>query len=193
MRIVAGRHRGRNIIAPDGNEIRPTSDRVRESVFNILEHRDWGTGGVSVLSGARVLDAFCGTGACGLEALSRGAAHVSFLDNTNSALDLCRRNIAALKEQERTEILRSDCLKPVRPALPFDLVFMDPPYNKNLAARALQALANAGWMAAKAICVVESGLSEEIPALNDFALLEDRQYGSTRIRIFQHTKAADDI
>ena len=70
MRIVAGRHRGRNIIAPDGVDIRPTSDRVRESLFNVLEHRDWGKGGVSILSGARVLDAFCGTGACGLEALS---------------------------------------------------------------------------------------------------------------------------
>jgi 16S rRNA (guanine966-N2)-methyltransferase len=97
MRIVAGRHKGRNIQAPSGTDIRPTTDRVRESVFNILEHRGWGDGGLSILSDARVLDAFCGTGACGLEALSRGARHVTFLDNSKIEIDLCRRNSAALR------------------------------------------------------------------------------------------------
>ena len=127
MRIVAGRHRGRPISAPDGGEIRPTSDRVRESVFNILEHRGWGPGGVSPLAEARVLDAFCGTGACGLEALSRGAGHASFVDNSNAALDLCRGNIAALNEQGAAEVLRGDCLKPVRPSAPCTLRLPGPP------------------------------------------------------------------
>ena len=89
-------------------DIRPTSDRVRESLFNVLEHRDWGKGGGSVLSGARVLDAFCGTGAYGLEALSRGAGQATFMDNSNTAIDLCHRNIAALEEHERSNVLRND-------------------------------------------------------------------------------------
>jgi 16S rRNA (guanine966-N2)-methyltransferase len=188
MRIVAGRHKGRNIQAPSGTDIRPTTDRVRESVFNILEHRGWGDGGLSILSDARVLDAFCGTGACGLEALSRGARHVTFLDNSKTAIDLCRRNIAALKEQDRTEVLRSDCLKPVRPPQPYDLVFMDPPYDQNLAAGTLRSFANAGWIAANGICIVETGLDEKIESPDEFEMLEDRKYGRSRVRIFRHTK-----
>ena len=141
MRIIGGRHRGRNIVAPDGSDIRPTSDRVRESVFNILQHRKWGNGGVSVLTDTHVLDAFCGTGACGLEALSRGAAHVTFIDNSNAALDICRRNIASLGELDRTDVLRNDCLKPVRSDRPYNLVFIDPPYRQNLIAPAIRNLA----------------------------------------------------
>ena len=88
MRIVAGRHRGRPIAAPEGRDIRPTSDRVREAVFNILEHRDWGAGGISIVADARVLDGFSGTGALGLEALSRGAKHVTFMDRNRADLDI---------------------------------------------------------------------------------------------------------
>ena len=186
MRIVAGSHRGRKIIAPDGMDIRPTSDRVRESVFNMLEHRDWGDGGVSVLSGARVLDAFCGTGACGLEALSRGAEHATFLDNSNSALDLCRQNIAALKKQGSSEVLRGDCLRPVRPAGPCDLVFLDPLYREHLTVKALNALGKAGWVSEGAICVLESGLDDDEDPGASFSILEDRKYGTTRIRICRY-------
>lgn len=192
MRIVAGRNRGRNIVAPDGMEIRPTSDRVRESVFNMLEHRDWGKGGISVLSGARVLDAFCGTGACGLEALSRGAAYVTFVDHSNTALDICRRNIAALKEADRSDVLRNDCLKPVRPSHPYDLVFLDPPYKANLAAMALVNLSHNGWVADGAVCVVETGLDETLDLPDSFTLLEDRKYGTTRIRIFRQSATGSD-
>ena len=186
MRIVAGKHRGRNIIAPDGMDIRPTSDRVRESVFNMLEHRDWGKGGLSILSGARVFDGFCGTGACGLEALSRGADHVTFTDNSNSALDLCRRNIATLKEQERSTVLRNDCLNPTRPADTCDLVFLDPPYGERLAARALSALSRAGWIADDGICIIETGANDHEDPDENFLTLEDRKYETTRIRIYRY-------
>ena len=191
MRIVAGRHRGRNIIAPDGVDIRPTSDRVRESLFNVLEHRDWGKGGVSILSGARVLDAFCGTGACGLEALSRGAGQATFMDNNNTAIDLCRRNIAALEEHERSNVLRNNCLQPVRSPQPYDLIFLDPPYKANIAAAAMQSLSVNGWMAEGAICAVESSSDEQINPAADTTLLEDRKYGTTRVRIFQYAVRND--
>lgn len=186
MRIVAGSHRGRKIIAPEGADIRPTSDRVRESVFNMLEHREWGAGGVSPLSGARVLDAFCGTGACGLEALSRGALHATFMDNSNTALDLCRQNVSALKEQERSDILRNDCLSPTRPAAPCDLAFLDPPYRERLAVKALNALSQAGWIADRGICVLETGVDEIDDPGSRFTILEDRKYGTTRIRIARY-------
>lgn len=186
MRIVAGRHRGRSIATPDNFEIRPTSDRVRESVFNILEHRDWGKGGVSPVNGARVLDAFCGTGACGLEALSRGAKHATFLDDSNTALDLCRQNIATLNEQARTDVYKTDCLKPVRPAGPYTLVFLDPPYRENLAQAALGNLARCGWIEHDAICVVETNPDETLDFEDKFIPLDDRKYGSTRIRTFRY-------
>ncbi|PPR10123.1 MAG: Ribosomal RNA small subunit methyltransferase D [Alphaproteobacteria bacterium MarineAlpha11_Bin1] len=188
MRIIAGKHRGRQIVAPEGMEIRPTSDRVREGVFNILEHRDLGIGGKSALVGTRVLDAFCGTGAFGLEALSRGAEHSTFLDISNTALDLCRQNIVALNEGVRTDLLRTDCLKSIYPAEPCGLVFMDPPYSKNLAQPALLNLGYRGWIADKAVCIVESGPDEILNMGYAFILLEDRKYGRTRIRIFLYNE-----
>mgnify|MGYP001320873314 CR=1 FL=1 len=189
MRIVAGRHRGRKIIAPDSMEIRPTSDRVRESVFNILEHGDLGKGGVSPLTGARVLDAFCGTGAFGLEALSRGAEHSTFLDIRNTSLDLCRETIIALNEQTRTDLLRTDCLKSVCHAEPYDLVFIDPPYSANLAQPAIVNLMRSGWISDEAVCVIETGPDEALNIADAFTLLEDRKYGKTRIRISRYAKA----
>ena len=188
MRIVAGKHRGRNIIAPKGMEVRPTSDRVREAVFNILEHRAIGRGGTSALVNARVLDAFCGTGACGLEALSRGAEHSTFLDISNTALDLCRRNIAALSEQVRTDVIRTDCLKSNYPTEPYDLIFMDPPYNEGMAQKALVNFGHIGWISNEAVCIIETGPDELLNIGATFILLEDRRYGRTRIRIFRYAE-----
>lgn len=186
MRIVAGRHRGRLIDAPEGTDIRPTSDRVRESVFNILEHRDWGPGGLSVVSGARILDGFCGTGALGLEALSRGGAHVTFMDKSRTALDLCRRNLDTLGERSSADVLQGDCLKPVRPAVPCELILLDPPYKADLAAPALSALRDAGWLVAGAICAVETEAAGEPEFPEDFDKLDSRKYGAARVHFLRY-------
>ena len=189
MRIVAGRHRGRVINAPQGNDIRPTSDRVRESVFNILEHRDWGPGGLSVVTGARILDGFCGTGALGLEALSRGGAHATFMDKNRLALALCRQNLDALGERSAADILQGDCLKPVRPPESCGLVLLDPPYKAGLAAPALSALRDTGWIAPGAICVVETeaGGTPDFP--EDFEKLDSRKYGAARVHFLRYQKS----
>ena len=187
MRIISGKHKGRNIAAPRGLEIRPTSDRVREAVFNSLEHSNWEKGGLSVFKETRVLDAFCGTGACGLEALSRGAGHVTFIDNNNAAVSQCKHNIRSLKEEGRTEILKADCLSPPRPIEPNALVFIDPPYGRNLAGTTLRKLLERGWIMKNAICVIETGTNERVDISNEFALLDDRKYGVSRIRIFSCT------
>jgi len=185
MRIVAGSNRGRPLQAPEGRDTRPTSDRVRESVFNILEHRGWGSGGASPIIDASVLDAFCGTGALGLEALSRGAAHATFMDNTAAAIGYCRRNVAALGETSRADILQGDCLHPVRPREACGIVFMDPPYGAGLAPAALAALA-AGWIANSALCVVETAAKESLDPPDGFTLLDERKYGAARVHFLQY-------
>ena len=180
MRIVGGKHRGRVITAPPGRKVRPTADRVRESVFNILSH---GLGDdAPPIDGARVLDGFAGTGAMGLEALSRGADHATFMD-----IDIapCRANVEALGEAARCEIVRADCFYPPPAPAPAVLVFIDPPYGEKRALAALIALDEAGWIAAGAICVVETGGQEEIALTPEFTGLDDRRYGAARIRIWR--------
>lgn len=187
MRIVAGKHKGRTIAAPEGRDIRPTSDRARESLFNILEHRGWGPGGRSPVAGAYVLDAFCGTGALGLEALSRGAAHATFMDNTRAALALCRDNLRALGENAHAQVLQGDCLRPARPRTPCSIVFLDPPYNSDLAGPALAALAAAGWIAPDAICIAETSAKETLEPPPGFEPLDERRYGAARLSILRFT------
>lgn len=186
MRIVAGRHRGRLIDAPEGNDIRPTSDRVREAVFNILEHKGWGPGGLSLVSGARILDGFCGTGALGLEALSRGGEHVTFMDKNRTALSLCRQNLDTLGERAAADVLQGDCLSPVRPAQPCGLVLLDPPYKAGLAAPALAALRDAGWLAPGAICVVETEAGNDPDFPKNFENLDTRKYGAASVHFLRH-------
>ena len=177
VRVVAGKHRGRALIAPEGRWLRPTADRVRESIFNVLAHRD-----DTPLSGTRVLDAFCGTGAMGIEALSRGATYATFIDNDRRAIDVCRQNLDALGEEKNATILKADCLHPPQAALPCTLVFLDPPYRESLASPVLMALAAAGWIADGAACVVELGAREAfIPPDDRFAIVDERRYGAARI------------
>jgi 16S rRNA (guanine966-N2)-methyltransferase len=177
MRIVAGTHRGRPIAAPDDQRIRPTSDRIRESLFNILHHRLGG------LSGRNVLDAFAGTGALGLEALSRGAASARFCDSDGVALSLARRNAASLGLIDRSSFQRLDATKPPPAADAFDLALLDPPYGKGLGAMALAALDAAGWLTPDALIVIEAdkAMPEAIPP--GFTLLDNRDYGRTRIAL----------
>ena len=180
MRIIAGKHRGRRLAAPSGDLVRPTSDRAREAVFNILAHGSFAAAGPAYAR-ARVLDVFAGTGAFGLEALSRGAKDAVFIENSRAALSVLRRNIAELGETGRTEIIAADATQPPRALAPATLAFLDPPYREGLAAPALTALGAAGWLADGALCIVELAAKEDLAAPADFAPLDERRYGAAKL------------
>lgn len=181
MRIVAGKHRGRRIQAPAGRDTRPTTDRTREAIFNILAHSGWGPDGGSPVEGAVVLDGFCGTGALGLEALSRGAARALFLDLGRGALDAVRANIAELDEGARAIVLRADVTKPPAAREAASLLFLDPPYDQDLAPKALAGLARSGWLRPGAVAVVEEAAGAVVEPPPGFAVLEERRYGDTQV------------
>lgn len=185
MRIIAGRHRGRRLVAPVGSATRPTADRVRQALFDVLWHAPWA--GRPALDGARVLDAFAGTGALGLEALSRGAAHATFLENDGATLRALRANIAACREAERCAVLPADAIRPPRPQAPCTLAFLDPPYGAGLAETALRALSAAGWLAPGAlVCAEEEATpAPAAPPLPGFELLADRAHGPARVRFLR--------
>jgi 16S rRNA (guanine966-N2)-methyltransferase len=177
MRVVGGRFRGRTLAGPKTNAIRPTADRLRESLFNILHHAY-----EDPISGARVLDLFAGTGALGIEAASRGAAFVLFVDNGAEARALLRENVAALGLGGTSKIFRRDATKlgPAYPLEPFSLVFLDPPYGKNLAAAALTSAREGGWLTPGALIVVEEAAkSHFVVPPEGFAELERRAYADT--------------
>ncbi|WP_282607504.1 16S rRNA (guanine(966)-N(2))-methyltransferase RsmD [Pelagibius sp. Alg239-R121] len=179
MRIVGGRHRGRPLDAPDGLTVRPTADRTRESMFNILCQGKLADG--NPLVDARVLDAFAGTGALGLEALSRGAAKVTFLENQAASLKACRANIKALNEEDSSEILQGDVLRPPPAREACSIVLMDPPYNQDLPHPAIVALNEAGWIAPSAIVAVELMAQESFTPPDGFEELDNRKYGKARV------------
>ncbi len=180
MRIVAGELRGRPIRMPEGGDVRPTSDRAREAIFNILEHAPWSEG----LEARRVIDLFAGAGAMGIEALSRGAGTCLFVDLAESSLAAVRTNLAAFGLEPRTRLLRQDATRLGRRREgdpPFDLVFLDPPYGKDLAGPALMALHNGGWLAAEAVAVLEQGSGEAALELPGFEPLDRRRYGAAQV------------
>ena len=189
MRIVAGRHKGRALIAPPGEDIRPTSDRARESLFNILAHgRMARADGTSPIAGAVVLDAFCGTGALALEALSRGAERAVLIDNSPTALNVARANFRALGEEARALLVLADATEPPSraPAQPAaTLAFLDPPYRSGLGAQALAALDARGWIAPEAVVVVESEARGAFAPPDGFTLLDERRYGKAKIRFLR--------
>ncbi len=180
MRIIAGEFRGRPLAAPASMAVRPTADRTRQSVFNILSaHIEW--------PGGRVLDLFAGTGALGLEALSRGAAFCLFVDNSAQGRALLRENIERLDLTGRARIWRRDATDLGRPGAlaPFDLAFADPPYAKGLGERAAAALAQDGWLIPQGLLVLEelgNCLPESLPG---FHLLDRRQFGDTAVGFFR--------
>ncbi|HXO91455.1 MAG TPA: 16S rRNA (guanine(966)-N(2))-methyltransferase RsmD [Stellaceae bacterium] len=180
MRIIGGRHRGRRLLAPPGETVRPTSDRAREALFDILSHGRFAADGIP-FAGTAVLDAFAGTGALGLEALSRGAAEVVFFERDREALAILRRNVASLGESARAEILACDATRPPRAGLRCAVAFLDPPYRSGIAAAALGAIAAAGWLAGDALAVIEVGAREEFVPPAGFALLDGRIYGAARL------------
>jgi 16S rRNA (guanine966-N2)-methyltransferase len=181
MRIVGGRHRGRPLQAPASDDVRPTSDRAREALFNILAHGRFAAASGPAYAGARVLDAFAGTGALGLEALSRGAAAAIFLENGRAARAVLERNIAALGETARCTILAADATRPPPPPAPVTLAFLDPPYRAGLADPALRALAASGWFAPGALCVVVTSGKAAFAAPPGFAIVDERRYGAARL------------
>lgn len=180
MRIVAGAWRGRRLATPPGVATRPTADRVRQALFDMLLHAPWG--GRDVIAGAAVLDAFAGTGALGLEALSRGAGHATFLERDRAALATLRANVASCGAGCRARVIEADATRPP-PGTPCALVFLDPPYREGLAERALPALAHAGWLAPAALLVVETA-RDEAAALPGTPLAE-RTHGAARLRVLR--------
>lgn len=181
MRIVSGQFRGKTLAAPPGAATRPTSDRARQAVFNILEHAPWSRG----LHDQRVIDLFSGSGALGLEAISRGAAMCLFVETDETARGAIRQNVDAMSLFGVTRVHRRDAtdlgMKPAGDGEPFDLAFLDPPYSKGLGEKALAGLAAGGWLKPGAICVFERAVGEPDVALPGYERLDARTYGAAEV------------
>jgi 16S rRNA (guanine966-N2)-methyltransferase len=182
MRVVGGRLRGRTIASPASRDIRPTADRLRESLFNILMHAY-----DDPIGGARVLDLFAGTGALGIEAISRGASFTLFVDNGTEARALLRQNVESLGLGGVSKVYRRDAtnLGPAHPVEPFALAFLDPPYGKGLGEQALASLRDGGWLTPRALLVVEEATSARLAAPTGFEELERRVYDDTEFVILR--------
>lgn len=187
MRIVAGQHKGRPITAPKGRNTRPTSDRAREALFNVLAHSSWAPS----LEGARVIDLFAGSGALGFEALSRGAAFCLFVETDHSARGAIRANVEAMGLYGITRLHRRSATdlgdKPAGVGPPFTLAFLDPPYGKGLVLPALNTLVIGEWLSAEAIAIVETSADEGFEAPPGWEVLDDRTSGAARITCLSHT------
>lgn len=185
MRIVSGQYRGKPIVAPPGGSTRPTSDRARQAVFNILEHAAW----APELHGARVIDVFAGSGALGLEALSRGASFCLFVETDDAARGAIRENIDAMQLFGVTRVHRRDATdlgpRPASAGAPFDIAFLDPPYAKGLGEKAVAELKAHGWLASGAILMFERGRDETDPVLEGFEQIDARDYGAARVLFFK--------
>ncbi|MEM7661542.1 MAG: 16S rRNA (guanine(966)-N(2))-methyltransferase RsmD [Pseudomonadota bacterium] len=185
MRIVGGKFKGRRIATPTGRNTRPTSDRAREAIFNILSHADWAPD----LAGARVIDAFAGSGALGLEALSRGASFCLFIEMANSARRVIRSNATdmGLEEPVLVQKRMADALGD-RPddRDPFDIIFIDPPYEKGLVGPTLEGLRSGGWLTLEAALIIETAQGEDID-LDGWVLLDERNYGAACVRFIRQS------
>lgn len=184
MRIVSGKHKGRPLSAPKGSDTRPTSDRAREAIFNVLEHGVPGPG----MRGARVADIFAGTGALGLEALSRGAVACVFVDKHKDAVQALRENIHTLGETGTTKIISKDAtaLGPV-PGGPVAYAFLDAPYNLDLSEAALMNLAKLGWLADGCVVMVEVAKAEPLNPPPGFEIIKEKSYGAARAVFLTYT------
>jgi 16S rRNA (guanine966-N2)-methyltransferase len=180
MRIIAGTWRGRALMAPPGQATRPTADRARQALFDMLLHAPWA--GRDTIEGAHVLDVFAGTGAFGLEALSRGAAHATFIENDRAALTALRANIAACRAQDHATVLATDALA-IPPGEPAALIFLDPPYRQDLVPRALARFRAAGRIAPGALVIAETARDEPPPSSTP--LLAERTHGAARLSIWR--------
>ncbi len=188
LRIIAGKHRGRKIFMKEGNDIRPTGGRAREAIFNILMHGQFG-GENSPLIDKRVVDLFCGSGALGLEALSRGAAHVTFVDQSAESLGLVKSNLEYFGEEQSCKTFRCDSSNLPKAQAKYSLAFMDPPYKSGLAPKALASLANGGWLEPDAVAVAEVSQKETIDVPPMYTLIDQRDYGNNRIYFLRYVGA----
>jgi 16S rRNA (guanine966-N2)-methyltransferase len=185
VRITGGQFRGRALFEPADNRVRPTSDKVRQAIFNVLTHHAFEE---FTLVGAKVIDVFAGTGALGIEALSRGAENALFIDDSAESRAIIRRNVEALNLTGTTKIWRRDAtaLGPLGTGAggPFNLAFLDAPYRKGLTEKALAALAAGDWLATHALVVAETAADEGVEAPAGFTLLDARNYGDTRVQTY---------
>jgi 16S rRNA (guanine966-N2)-methyltransferase len=188
LRIIAGKHRGRKIETKKNADIRPTGGRARGAIFNILMHGEWSIHDRPILEDALVIDLFCGTGALGLEALSRGVSHVTFIDQSAESISLARGNAKHMGEEARTHFIRSDSasLPPARQR--YDLAFLDPPYNSGLAAKSLKSLHSQGWLAHDAVVVVETSTREKLELPEAYTVADERKYGNTKIAFLRYVE-----
>lgn len=181
MRIVAGSLRGRPLIAPPGTTTRPTSDRARQTLFDMLLHAPWA--GRDLLEDAHILDAFAGTGALGLEALSRGAAHATFFEPDRAALTALRTNIARCTAEPRCTVLPTSCTTPPPAHTPCTIAFLDPPYASTLIPTAVTTLTTTGWLTPTALLIAETARDAPLPTLG--TLLTNRPIGAARISVWR--------
>jgi 16S rRNA (guanine966-N2)-methyltransferase len=190
MRIVSGSFRGKTLAAPEGDATRPTSERARQAIFNILEHAAWSNG----VRDLRVIDLFAGSGALGFEALSRGAAFCLFVETDAAARGAIRENAEAMGQFGTTRVHRRDAtdlgVRPGGDGPAFELAFLDPPYVKGLGEQALAGLATGGWLAPGAIVVFERGASEPDVSVAGFAALDARDYGAARVHFLRFDDSA---
>jgi 16S rRNA (guanine966-N2)-methyltransferase len=187
MRVIAGKYKGRNIdtLQAKGKNIRPTTGKTREALFNILSHGQFVETGKKLLEGARVLDLFCGSGALAIEALSRGAGFVVLIDMNKDHLEIARTNLKNIGEEQNAAFIRANSSTPPPAHVPCNLIFIDPPYNQGLAQTTLENLVKGNWLAERAIIVVETAKKEDITTPEGFEELTDRHYGNSRIRILR--------
>lgn len=186
MRIISGTYRGKKLNSPTSLETRPTSDRVREMIFNVLFHNP--ALGASYVQGKAVLDIFAGTGALGLEAISRGASSVIFIENNSKTLPALRKNVEALQLSPRC-IKEQDALSLGSAPSLFDLIFLDPPYEQGLLEPILTQLFEGGWLSSNALLIIEVAKNEHFPLPSFLSLVLERQEGAARIIFCHFTKS----
>lgn len=189
LRIVAGKHRGRKIKRPPETITRPTMDRVRESIFNILTYGEWGGERYNAVKDAIVLDAFAGSGALGIECLSQGAKFVYFFDKNPAPLRIIRENVDHVGEQDNAAILFADATRPPKPRAAATLVLLDPPFGKNLTALCLPPLLVSGWIAPDAVIVAEIEADQTLAVPETLEVIKHRVYGTTQV-FFMMQRAA---
>lgn len=176
MRIIGGKFRKRKLIMPPASLTRPTSDRTREAVFNILNSLNEGMGNDTL-----VLDAFAGSGALGLEALSRGAAHVTFMENNSQVTQVLKQNIASLQVEASCTLILADTTHPPKSPCPMGLIFLDPPYRQRLEASCLNALQTQGWIGKDTLIILETSSKQSPHIPEDFHLMDQRRYGAALV------------
>lgn len=186
MRIIGGKYRGKKLIAPNDASIRPTTDRMRETLFNMLEH-----GSGPGIRGAKILDLFAGTGALGIEALSRGAGHVTFIDNNPRSMKLIKQNTALIKSPENTTYLTIDGAKISKTQDPFDIIFIDPPYHKEMIGPVLANIHEQELLSDDGLIIIEYSSSENVEIPEYFSELKSRKIGDASFSILEMIKASD--